>query len=58
VRPFAVDGNTFTTLSAAVQRSCGNQHTACANTANAEHDGKDGQSLTVGMCDTQQSKLF
>jgi hypothetical protein len=53
-RPFAVDGETFTTLSAAVQRSCGIQHTGCASTANAGHDGKDGSGLTVGQCDAQQ----
>ena len=53
-RPFAVDGETFATLSAAVQRSCGIQHTGCTSAANAGHDGKDGSGLTVGMCDAQQ----
>ncbi|KIN08134.1 hypothetical protein OIDMADRAFT_22960 [Oidiodendron maius Zn] len=54
-RPFAVDGETFTTLSAAVERSCGIQHNGCSDTANSGHDGQDGSGLTVGMCDTQQT---
>lgn len=49
-RPFAVNGNTFVNIGAAIQRSCDVQHNACANAANS---GKI--SGGVGQCETQQS---
>ncbi|KAH8750719.1 hypothetical protein F5882DRAFT_470310 [Hyaloscypha sp. PMI_1271] len=50
--PFAVDGSTFADLQTAGIRSCNNQHNECARTANASGD----KSLTVGMCDQQQTQ--
>ncbi|KAG9244034.1 hypothetical protein BJ878DRAFT_87897 [Calycina marina] len=51
-RPFAVDDRTFTTFSAAYQRSCNNQHNSCADFANSAA-GKSAN-VTVGDCDTQE----
>ncbi|KAK4150526.1 hypothetical protein C8A00DRAFT_36892 [Chaetomidium leptoderma] len=50
-RPFAVNGATFQTAGAAIQRSCSVQKNACANAANA------GQ-ITGGtqQCDTQENE--
>jgi len=53
-RPFAVGNDTFTTLETAVTRSCNNQHNDCAAAANAKTDA----GLTVGQCDTQQSRFL
>lgn len=50
-RPFSVNGNTFVTSGAAIQRSCSIQHNACANDANS---GK--LSGGVGQCDTQNTQ--
>ncbi|PON20365.1 hypothetical protein TGAM01_v210744 [Trichoderma gamsii] len=50
-RPFSVNGDTFVTVGAALQRSCSIQHNACANDANS---GK--LSGGVGQCDTQNSQ--
>lgn len=50
-RPFSVNGDTFVTVGAALQRSCSIQHNACANAANT---GK--LSGGVGQCDTQNSQ--
>jgi hypothetical protein len=57
--PFEVDGDTFSTLEDAMTRSCDNQHNACADVANAGGDGLNGDAggLTVGMCETQLSRL-
>lgn len=50
-RPFSVNGNTFTGLSAALGRSCDIQHNACANAANS------GQlSGGVSVCDQQNNE--
>lgn len=53
-RPFQVGNNTFTTFEAAVSRSCSDQHNDCAVAANAKSDA----GLTVGQCDTQQSRFL
>ncbi|EHK50159.1 hypothetical protein TRIATDRAFT_132795 [Trichoderma atroviride IMI 206040] len=50
-RPFSVNGDTFVTVGAALQRSCSIQHNACANDANS---GK--LSGGVGQCDTQNTQ--
>lgn len=50
-RPFSVNGDTFVTVGAALQRSCSIQHNACANAANS---GK--LSGGVGQCDTQNTQ--
>lgn len=50
-RPFSVNGDTFVTVGAALQRSCSIQHNACASAANS---GK--LSGGVGQCDTQNSQ--
>ncbi|KAM0470553.1 hypothetical protein ACHAPX_009816 [Trichoderma viride] len=50
-RPFSVNGDTFVTVGAALQRSCSIQHNACANDANS---GK--LSGGVGQCDAQNSQ--
>lgn len=49
-RPFAVNGNTFVNIGAAIQRSCDIQHNACANAANS-----GALSGGVGQCETQQA---
>jgi len=53
-RPFSVDGSTFTDFPSALERSCANQHNACANIAN---NGKD-SGVTTGECDTQQTSCL
>ena len=53
-RPFEVDGNTFTSFSDALQRSCDNQKNACADVAN----GSDSKGVTVDECSTQESESF
>lgn len=50
-RPFSVNGDTFVTVGAALQRSCSIQHNNCANDANS---GK--LSGGVAQCDTQNSQ--
>ncbi|KAL6903873.1 hypothetical protein GGI43DRAFT_399086 [Trichoderma evansii] len=50
-RPFSVNGDTFVTSGAAIQRSCSIQHNNCANDANS---GK--LSGGVGQCDTQNTQ--
>lgn len=49
-RPFSVKGTTFTTIGAALTRSCDQQFNACANAAN----GGDA-SLSVAQCSAQKS---
>ncbi|KAL7932895.1 hypothetical protein V8C35DRAFT_65828 [Trichoderma chlorosporum] len=50
-RPFAVNGNTFVNIGAALGRSCDIQHNACADAANS------GQlSGGVAQCDDQDTK--
>ncbi|KAF1831131.1 hypothetical protein BDW02DRAFT_505931 [Decorospora gaudefroyi] len=48
-RPFAVKGNTFVNIGAALQRSCDQQFNACANAAN----GGDA-TLSVSQCSAQK----
>lgn len=51
VRPFSVNGATFTTANAALQRSCAIQKNACANAANSgEIEGG------VGQCEQQEAE--
>lgn len=52
--PFEVDGSTFADFQSALNRSCNNQHNACASAANASGD----KSLTVGDCDNQQTQCM
>lgn len=50
-RPFAVKGDTFVNLAAALQRSCDQQFNACANLANA-----GSADFSVQDCSTQKGK--
>jgi hypothetical protein len=52
-RPFSVDGNTFTSFSDALQRSCDIQNNACADVAN----GGNSKGVTVSECSNQESKF-
>lgn len=52
-RPFACNGNTFTTFVDAATRSCNDQFNACAKVANSA-SGKT-QGLTVAECTTQET---
>lgn len=49
-RPFAVKGDTFVNLSAALQRSCDQQFNACANAS------RGGQDFVFDDCQAQKSK--
>ncbi|KAL6245614.1 hypothetical protein RBB50_007613 [Rhinocladiella similis] len=50
-RPFAVNGDTFLNIGAALQRSCAVQHNACANAANS-----GALSGGEGQCETQEKQ--
>lgn len=52
-RPFSVKGATFTTLGAALTRSCDQQFNACANAAN----GGDAN-LSVAQCSDQKGTTY
>jgi hypothetical protein len=52
-RPFAVKGDTFVNLGAALQRSCDQQFNACANSANGGN-----KAITTAQCSAQQSKFI
>lgn len=54
VRPFSVDGDTFTDFPSALERSCANQHNACADIANS---GKN-SGVTTAECETQQTSCL
>lgn len=51
-RPFSVKGATFTTIAAALARSCDQQFNACANAAN----GGD-KTLSVTQCSAQKGSV-
>ncbi|TEY68305.1 hypothetical protein BOTCAL_0120g00020 [Botryotinia calthae] len=51
-RPFSVNGNTFTDIEDAVDRSCAIQHNACADAINNE----ELSDVDISDCDTQLSK--
>ncbi|PKK34555.1 hypothetical protein CI102_15390, partial [Trichoderma harzianum] len=48
-RPFDVQGNTFTTKAAAIQRACDIQNNQCADAVNSQQLS----GVTVGDCQTQ-----
>ncbi|KAK4235835.1 hypothetical protein C8A03DRAFT_17459, partial [Achaetomium macrosporum] len=50
-RPFSVNGNTFATKAAAVQRACAIQNNACADAVNSGAV----QGKTVGDCNQQEA---
>ncbi|KAF7896772.1 uncharacterized protein EAF01_009175 [Botrytis porri] len=51
-RPFSVNGNTFTDMEDAVDRSCAIQHNACADAVN----NGELSDVEIGDCDDQLSK--
>jgi hypothetical protein len=50
-RPFSVNGNTFATREAAVQRACAIQNNACADAVN----GGQAQGQTIAACNAQEA---
>lgn len=54
-RPFSVKGDTFTNLSAALQRSCDQQFNACANAVNG---GNADGAVQMQGCVGQKGKLI
>jgi hypothetical protein len=50
-RPFSVNGNTFATREAAVQRSCAIQNNACADAVN----GGQAQGQSIATCNAQEA---
>ncbi|KAK4250959.1 ribosomal protein s17 [Corynascus novoguineensis] len=50
-RPFSVNGNSFATKEAAVQRACAIQNNACADAVN----GGNAQGVTIEQCNQQEA---